>query len=1092
MGGILLLLLSSVPTRSSGAIQAGRAPRFLNTAPGVHYVGSKVCAGCHAAIFREFSRTDMGNSMFMPDRLASLGWLTKPVDFFNQHNKRRYEIFARGTKVYESEYSVDEQGKDIFRHTEELAYVIGTGENGATPIVRRGNFLFQAPISYYSATKSWDLSPNFETRDLAFNLPITSDCVGCHSGRIAPVGTRGNLYGDPPVLETAIGCESCHGPGELHVIDRQTNAPIPPAADPTIVNPAKLPHRLADDICANCHEGDIRVFRKGKSFVDFRPGTPLNDTVFILKAPIDPRAAQTPLLEHYYSMTLSRCYQGSGEKLSCQTCHDPHMQPSREAAPRYYRSKCLQCHTEKSCSLDLHQRLAQQPADACATCHMPQRPALTVSHSSLTDHRILRTANEPYPRSAFTASLPGSGFIHVNAVPGAADSVPPLALLKGYREELMRGNLEYRPRYFALLDRLAKSGESDPFVLSALAQKAGSDGDLQRALRFASEAVQPEGGVDSDYLLLETLLARSGQTQASIDALRKGLTLAPYSNALYGDLAVRELAAGNSESASQVIQRGLELFPEDPALHEAQQQMEADARLQQGIALLKQGDSQGAMKEFQAAAELNPQNAPAHDYMGMILGEAGKLNEAFAEFEQAERLDPTLAEPHFHLGLVYLKTGKTGEAIQEYQESLRLNPKTVEARYSLSEICSKLHDVDGAIALLRQVTLAEPDFAEAHYNLGLNLWNRYKNSEALRRQDDLEEGARELTKASELSPRQPQLFFALGQLLADKGDLTPAVENLQKAVDLDSANPEYHYNLGLILRQKGDLDAAAEQFRSALNIAPTLALAHRSLGLVLREKGDLDSAAAELRQSVAGLPEDAQGHHLLGTVLLKQNDLGGAIAELRKAIELDPGLTDARASLAQALQKSGQKEASQAEVAELRKINEQKSKAGQAMVLVQTAAGYSRKGESASAAGLLRQAVSLRPDLTEAQYQLAVTLRRTGKLKESEEVLRQILRQHPEDAQARLELGLLLAEQYAATPAAEELREALRLAPSLVEAHIALGKAAKASQDWATAVQEFQAALAWRPDDRAVQSDLALALKANGQAGKTAPEERRP
>ena len=73
----------------------------------------------------------------------------------------------------------------------------------------------------------------------------------------------------------------------------------------------------------NCHEGDIRALQPGKTEADFRPGTPLNNTVAILKAPIDPRSTESPLLEHYYSMTLSKCYRGSGGKFGCQTCHDP-------------------------------------------------------------------------------------------------------------------------------------------------------------------------------------------------------------------------------------------------------------------------------------------------------------------------------------------------------------------------------------------------------------------------------------------------------------------------------------------------------------------------------------------------------------------------------------------------------------------------------------------------------------------------------------------------------------------------------------------------------------------------------------------------
>ena len=255
----------------------------------------------------------------------------------------------------------------------------------------------------------------------------------------------------------------------------------------SIVNPAKLPSWLADNICMNCHEGDIRALQPGKTEADFRPGTPLNNTVAILKAPIDPRSTESPLLEHYYSMTLSQCYRGSGEKFGCQTCHDPHVQPSAQEAPAYFRGKCLQCHTEKSCTLDLQKRLAQQPPDACTTCHMQRQAALTVSHSTLTDHRIRRTPDEAYPESAFRESLPGTGFIHVNAIPGKDNAFHRESLLRAYRQ----GTRSVAPGIQGLLfPSPRQAGEvrynKDPFVLSAIAQKASSDGDMNKAIAYAT------------------------------------------------------------------------------------------------------------------------------------------------------------------------------------------------------------------------------------------------------------------------------------------------------------------------------------------------------------------------------------------------------------------------------------------------------------------------------------------------------------------------------------------------------------------------------------------------------------------------------
>jgi hypothetical protein len=548
---------------------------FRNAAPGVRYVGSNMCKACHSAIYQQYSRTDMAHSTSSPRTILDSGWLDKPADIFNEKSNLHYQVFARDSKVYQSEYGLDLQGKEVFRHTEELAYVVGTGANGVTPIIRREKYLFQAPVSYYTARKAWDLSPNYENHDLGFSLPVTADCIGCHTGRTQPVRGREGLYEDPPVVEMAINCENCHGPGELHVNERLAGTRLSGKIDTSIVNPAKLPPWLADNICMNCHEGDIRALQPGKTEADFRPGTPLNNTVAILKAPIDPRSTESPLLEHYYSMTLSRCYRGSPDKFGCQTCHNPHVQPSAQEAPEYFRGKCLQCHTEKSCTFDLQKRLAQQPADACTTCHMQRQPALTVSHSTLTDHRIRRTPDEPYPESAFKESLPGTGFIQVNAVPRKDNSVPPVALLQAYRKELIRSHLEYKDYYFSLLDQLSQANNQDPFVLSAIAQKASSEGDLNKAIAYATQVINRGSTLTYDYLLLDGLLARSGNLAASIDMLKKGMTIAPYDRLLYESLALRQLSNGNIAEGLTTIQRGLDLFPEDQVLRNMKDQAAA-------------------------------------------------------------------------------------------------------------------------------------------------------------------------------------------------------------------------------------------------------------------------------------------------------------------------------------------------------------------------------------------------------------------------------------------------------------------------------------------------------------------------------------
>ena len=48
--------------------------------------------------------------------------------------------------------------------------VVGSGAHGFTFITRREHHLFETPLSWYSRTRTWDLSPGYEHRDYGFNL----------------------------------------------------------------------------------------------------------------------------------------------------------------------------------------------------------------------------------------------------------------------------------------------------------------------------------------------------------------------------------------------------------------------------------------------------------------------------------------------------------------------------------------------------------------------------------------------------------------------------------------------------------------------------------------------------------------------------------------------------------------------------------------------------------------------------------------------------------------------------------------------------------------------------------------------------------
>lgn len=477
---------------------------------------------------------------------------------------RVFEAFSSGSALYQSESQPGTGSTPVFRDSERIAYLIGAGENGIGFIVRKGNYLFEAPLSFYTQSHSWELSPGYEFGDYGFSRPVAQACIICHSGRARPVSGRPGLFRDPPFDELAIGCENCHGPGQLHVEERLRGEPVHGRMDPSIVNPHDLPGWLADNTCMECHQaGDTRVLMPGKTYADYRPGEPLADTFAIFAIPFSAQnPPRSPLLQHYELMTLSRCYLASGGGLHCITCHDPHFQPTAAQASAYYRAKCLTCHTLRSCTAPPAERQTQ--GDNCVGCHMPRQNLQRISHAALTNHRIIARPDEPFPSVAFhepAGSPPGLAW--VNAPPGAVRQLPPIVLLQAYGE-LMDKDPAYREQYDALLDKLAVSQPSDPTILSALARRdLKTDASGGQARQELARAIQNGSTLESDFELDASLLASSGDLSGSIAVLKQGIALNPYATRLYKRLALDYIQSKDYQNALAAMQQELRIDPED-------------------------------------------------------------------------------------------------------------------------------------------------------------------------------------------------------------------------------------------------------------------------------------------------------------------------------------------------------------------------------------------------------------------------------------------------------------------------------------------------------------------------------------------------
>ena len=548
---------------SKGAKQAA-----ASVPPNSGYVGSAACSRCHLGIATTFAKASMGHSLtaITPEFLKTL---PVPASYYDPKSNHHFEVRAENGKLTQSEFATGADGKEVFRSTHEMGWVVGTGENGFGALLRRGDYLFQAPLSYYTQAAEWNLSPGYQNGDLGFNRLIQPGCIYCHSGRPQPVAGFAGKYDSTPFTQTSVGCENCHGPGSAPVAAMGRGEEYGKGADPTIVNPARLSGQLSDDICMSCHQiGDARVLQPGKTYQDFRPGQPLERTLAVFEIP--PTRENPPSddhLEHSYSMSLSKCFRATRngpQQLRCITCHDPHVEPTAAEAPAYFNGKCLSCHTAASCTAPAHAR--QQAGDNCIGCHMPQRSIRVISHSTATNHRIVARPGEAFPDEAFTqatAAMPELIELNPEGERGAKAALPSaLTRLQAYAI-LKLSKSQFAASWRQSLAELETADAENAIVQAALGHRDLEDHKLPEAIGHLQHSLRLDPAQSVVYLDLSEAEDQAGQVEEAIAAARKAVELDPFAQGPQKALIARLIAGKHYDEAEAAMEKYLENFPED-------------------------------------------------------------------------------------------------------------------------------------------------------------------------------------------------------------------------------------------------------------------------------------------------------------------------------------------------------------------------------------------------------------------------------------------------------------------------------------------------------------------------------------------------
>jgi hypothetical protein len=604
--GLSLVLLSQwrrsrvEPTPATDRWASFTSP-YLNVRQGVQYVGDQVCAQCHVAEAESFRKHPMGRDLAPLDQAAAIERYGKEVHNPFEAFGYRLHVERRGGQVFHQVAFRDPQGRVVAQLEREIQFVIGSGTRTYSYLMNQDGYLFESPITWFPQAQIWDISPGFP-RSYLNGRPVREACLFCHCNHAEHVPGTENRYRPPLFTGYAIGCERCHGPGELHVALREKGEVVE-GADDTIVNPGRLEPVLRESVCQQCHlEGSNRILRRGREPFDYRPGLPLHQylSVFFPAA----EYGHVPLfVGQVEQMYASRCFRVSNGKMGCISCHDPHAVPAPEEKVRFFRGRCLNCHQENSCQLSPATRRHADPEDSCIRCHMPRRASEEITHTAVTEHRILRN-------------------------PGHAETPP--------SQEFQLGGM---PLTYFFRDQV---DEHDPDVsrdlgLALLEVAWGSPPMRQRACALALPLLEEAVGRWPDEVPAREakgkVLWLAGRQREGLAELAQALVHAPDEERILETAATMATTLGDEDMALAYWQRAVAINPWKALYH-----------VNLAKLLANRQEWPRVQSECQAALRVDPFNADARRLLVTWLLREGKKEQARTELDTLSALQPGRAD----------------------------------------------------------------------------------------------------------------------------------------------------------------------------------------------------------------------------------------------------------------------------------------------------------------------------------------------------------------------------------------------------------------------------------------------------------------
>ena len=598
--GILMLTAASIRLFKQLPVRAqGTAVRT--------YVSSSECSSCHDDIAASYSKTAMAHSIYAAGKDEVSSKLRAEVVYYHAPSHTWFSIERRDGRLFQKRWQRDANARTINFDSEEVNYVIGSGDHVRTYLHRNENgTILELPLAWYAENGgTWALNPGFDNAAPPTRHTLSYGCIFCHDAYPQIPRDPGDSVAHPVIvgnLPEGIDCQRCHGPGSAHVQAARTPGVSSSILRSTILNPARLDNERQMEVCMQCHL-EITSFhlpdhiqRFDRQPFSYTPDQPLASFLRYfqpdLKGKPDPRFG---IDSAPYRLRQSQCFLRSGGALTCQSCHDPHEPHNSAANEQHYRAVCLSCHASRLETMISAAKHTREPD--CIGCHMPTRRTDDVVHVAVTDHLIQRLAPPASVRLA-----PKNEIVETAANTYRGAVVPyPVGSITEADDDLYTAT--------AQVMHDSNSGEGIPRLAKLIQTR---------------HPAQPEFSIE-----LGDALHRAGRQPEAISAYRDAVRTDPHSVRARRSLGAELAQNGQRDQAMTEFAAALADHPDEPLVW-----------YEMGRLHSAEGKLSLAVRELTHATQLDPQLAEAYDELGIALAKAGNPVASEAAFRESLRISP--------------------------------------------------------------------------------------------------------------------------------------------------------------------------------------------------------------------------------------------------------------------------------------------------------------------------------------------------------------------------------------------------------------------------------------------------------------------